>query len=401
MTNYGYLAPATGSPATVAGAGAPPAAQQVNAALAALNTAVDALTVQCDSPRYNLYVRECVVSSNPLHSVLTAPVVAAALDGVNTATDLVQQAQSDLSAVVIALYAVPAPAAPTVMSQGNPSGQFIRMGAPWVAGLLYGIIPGASLTSVPDNGGKWFAITRGKYIGFTQNSAISLNAVTGISTGLSEKFGSQADALNHFNRGPPHRFFGGDPVNTPASPPSYETSDDNELNRCSKASASRMPHPTPMSLLHIKARPQLPHDAPTIQLFHPHRNWLYYILGSGLRPDSRCFRHLSTPPHPETQKDGKVWGYAVFCGRATGRLRSSLSCIVPPTAFSKATAPSIMPKPPTNSPSTRVDSDPFRHFRALAKPSNQPQQLPTPIELPESLRISILSTMIRYRLVGM
>jgi hypothetical protein len=85
------------------------------------------------------------------------------------------------------------------MSQGNPSGQFIRMGAPWVAGLLYGVIPGASLTSIPDNGGKWFAITRGKYIGLTQNSAISLNAVTGISTGLSEKFGSQADALNHFN----------------------------------------------------------------------------------------------------------------------------------------------------------------------------------------------------------
>jgi hypothetical protein len=38
--------------------------------------------------------------------------VAVALDGVNTAADLVQQAQSDLSAVVIALYAVPAPAAP-------------------------------------------------------------------------------------------------------------------------------------------------------------------------------------------------------------------------------------------------------------------------------------------------
>jgi hypothetical protein len=73
------------------------------------------------------------------------------------------------------------------------------MAGPWTAGLLYGVIPNGPLTAVPDNGGKWFAITRGKYIGLTQNSAISLNAVTGISTGLSEKFSNQSDALNHFN----------------------------------------------------------------------------------------------------------------------------------------------------------------------------------------------------------
>ncbi|KAJ7021084.1 hypothetical protein C8F04DRAFT_1195841 [Mycena alexandri] len=75
----------------------------------------------------------------------------------------------------------------------------VRTTAPWAAGILFGIVPPVPLTAVPDNGGKWFAITRGKYISLTQNSAISLNAVTGISTGLGEKFNSQSDTLSHFN----------------------------------------------------------------------------------------------------------------------------------------------------------------------------------------------------------
>ncbi|KAJ7018724.1 hypothetical protein C8F04DRAFT_1277240 [Mycena alexandri] len=46
---------------------------------------------------------------------------------------------------------------------------------------------------------KWFAITRGRYVGLTINSAISLNVVTGVPSGLSERFNSQAEALQHFN----------------------------------------------------------------------------------------------------------------------------------------------------------------------------------------------------------
>ncbi|KAJ7758060.1 hypothetical protein B0H16DRAFT_1721169 [Mycena metata] len=75
----------------------------------------------------------------------------------------------------------------------------VRFSAPWAAGFLYGVVPPVALSAVPDNGGKWFAITRGSYIGLTQNSAISLHAVSGYSTALSEKFSNQTDALDHFN----------------------------------------------------------------------------------------------------------------------------------------------------------------------------------------------------------
>ncbi|KAJ7839308.1 hypothetical protein B0H13DRAFT_1911328 [Mycena leptocephala] len=189
MTNYGYSAPA----ASVAGAGVPAAIVQqmraVNAALAALTTAVDAL---------NLSASTLVTTS--MNDMATA------LDGVSVSADAVQQAHADVHTSFNALLSmapsvsfVAAVQAAASAPTNAPAQQFIRTGAPWTAGLLYSVIPAAPLNAVPDNGGKWFAITRGKYIGLTQNSAISLNAVTGVSTGLSEKFGSQADALSHFN----------------------------------------------------------------------------------------------------------------------------------------------------------------------------------------------------------
>lgn len=89
-------------------------------------------------------------------------------------------------------------AAPSAPAQA-PQGSVIRSTAPWIAGHLYSVVPPVALSAVPDNSGKWFAITRGQYIGLTQNSAISLNAVSGFSTALSEKFNNQGEALSHFN----------------------------------------------------------------------------------------------------------------------------------------------------------------------------------------------------------
>ncbi|KAJ7812598.1 hypothetical protein B0H13DRAFT_1926069 [Mycena leptocephala] len=62
---------------------------------------------------------------------------------------------------------------------------------PWLAGFLYAVTPLAPLTAVADNGDK--------YVGLTKNSAISHNAVTGISSGLSDKCSLQAEALKYFN----------------------------------------------------------------------------------------------------------------------------------------------------------------------------------------------------------
>ncbi|KAJ7792585.1 hypothetical protein B0H13DRAFT_1935698 [Mycena leptocephala] len=89
----------------------------------------------------------------------------------------------------------PQPTAPT----GSAAPGFFQTTGPWIAGNLYTVIPSAPLSPVADHGEKWFSVTRGKYVGLTKNSAISLNAVTGVSTGLMEKFSTQTDAINNFN----------------------------------------------------------------------------------------------------------------------------------------------------------------------------------------------------------
>ncbi|KAJ6491115.1 hypothetical protein C8R45DRAFT_1096636 [Mycena sanguinolenta] len=76
---------------------------------------------------------------------------------------------------------------------------FLHSTAPWIAGSLYSVVPLAPLAAVPDNHEKWFAITCGQYVGLTPNSAISLNAVTGVAGGLSDRCTTQADTLQHFN----------------------------------------------------------------------------------------------------------------------------------------------------------------------------------------------------------
>ncbi|KAJ6489314.1 hypothetical protein C8R47DRAFT_1215661 [Mycena vitilis] len=115
---------------------------------------------------------------------------------VAAAADTVLNAHATVSATFSSVVLAPAPAASTAPAQANG---FVRLTGPWIAGRVYSVIPTANLASVADNGGKWFSITRGKYIGLTQNSAVALTAVTGISTGLMQKFSNQTDALNNFN----------------------------------------------------------------------------------------------------------------------------------------------------------------------------------------------------------
>ncbi|KAJ7679523.1 hypothetical protein DFH06DRAFT_1316422 [Mycena polygramma] len=178
MTHHGFVPPAAGTPA--AGANASTTQQ----ALEALSGAVDLLSASA--------------SSLAITSMLD---MGDAIAGVVAAADAVRRAHDDITAAMLISLtpAAPAPAAAAPVTAPAPTSTFIRTTGPWKAGFLYSVIPTAPLTGVPDNGGKWHAITRGKYIGLTQNAAVSLNAVTGISTGLSQKLGNQVDALNHFN----------------------------------------------------------------------------------------------------------------------------------------------------------------------------------------------------------
>ncbi|KAJ7873902.1 hypothetical protein B0H14DRAFT_3438113 [Mycena olivaceomarginata] len=95
-------------------------------------------------------------------------------------------------------------AAPTSATSAGATAiptDFFHSAAPWLAGRLYTVVPPAPLGPSPalDHTDKWFTITRGRYVGLTTNSAISLNAVTGVPGGLSEKLATQAEALQHFN----------------------------------------------------------------------------------------------------------------------------------------------------------------------------------------------------------
>ncbi|KAJ7130578.1 hypothetical protein C8R44DRAFT_872366 [Mycena epipterygia] len=162
-------------PAPAAPAPAPSPLAGVNTAVLALMSAVDAASVALDA-----------VSGSPL-TLLAEHLadVSAALENVNAASAIV------CAAVSLAL--------PPGNIHPSLAACLCRMTGPWVAGTLYGVVPAAPLAAVPDNNEKWFAITRGTYVGLTRNSAISLNATTRIKSGLAEKCPSQGAALEHFN----------------------------------------------------------------------------------------------------------------------------------------------------------------------------------------------------------
>ncbi|KAJ6494918.1 hypothetical protein DFH09DRAFT_1337560 [Mycena vulgaris] len=52
--------------------------------------------------------------------------------------------------------------------------------APWVAGNLYGVVPGGPLTPVPDHSEKWYAITKGRFVGVTSSTAIADGAAAAL-----------------------------------------------------------------------------------------------------------------------------------------------------------------------------------------------------------------------------
>ncbi|KAJ7436812.1 hypothetical protein B0H11DRAFT_1936409 [Mycena galericulata] len=108
------------------------------------------------------------------------------------------------TAMAHASGAAPAPA-PTVQAPATgaapapATGGGIRMTGPWVAGRLYSVVPTGPLTAVPDNAEKWFAITKGRYIGVTNSAAIADGAVSRVSNSLRAGYGSQSEALQAFN----------------------------------------------------------------------------------------------------------------------------------------------------------------------------------------------------------
>ncbi|KAJ7143246.1 hypothetical protein C8R46DRAFT_1233022 [Mycena filopes] len=191
MTSHHHLASAAGPPPTAgapaAGAGSVAAVSQVQRALDALAGALDDLNRL--SALFNAPMAIADVQTAILHvAVLTADC---------------QRFHGEVVAAFAAYNQAVTAAGPFISApqqqQSAPAPVTTAAGPPWVAGTIYSVVPSAPLTAIPDRGEKWFAITRGRYVGLTPNSAISLGAVTGVSTALSGKHSSQQAALAHFN----------------------------------------------------------------------------------------------------------------------------------------------------------------------------------------------------------
>ncbi|KAJ6453450.1 hypothetical protein DFH09DRAFT_1351268 [Mycena vulgaris] len=115
---------------------------------------------------------------------------AQALPGPTTAPQVFHLLSHAANAVATTVNAATVPPAP-------PAG--ISMQGPWVAGNLYGVVPGGPLTPVPDHSEKWYAITKGRFVGVTSSTAIADGAVSCVSHALRTGYSSQAAALAAFN----------------------------------------------------------------------------------------------------------------------------------------------------------------------------------------------------------
>ncbi|KAJ7840363.1 hypothetical protein B0H13DRAFT_1910767 [Mycena leptocephala] len=206
--HHQFPAPTANSNSMAAGAGVSFGLyQQVTARLAELLGTVDQFTAHA-----------AALAATPLSEITAAVAnVAQAADTVHSASAAVTaslgmpqgmfhaaQAASAAHSAVTSAPGIPQASPPVPPPQptaptGSAAPGFFQTTGPWIAGNLYTVIPSAPLSPVADHGEKWFSVTRGKYVGLTKNSAISLNAVTGVSTGLMEKFSTQTDAINNFN----------------------------------------------------------------------------------------------------------------------------------------------------------------------------------------------------------
>ncbi|KAJ7484068.1 hypothetical protein B0H11DRAFT_2231800 [Mycena galericulata] len=100
------------------------------------------------------------------------------------------------------VYSVAAPAGPAGQppstSVADPT---LEQPAPYVAGILYAEIPTSYLPSngVVDNGQGWYAVFKGRKVGITQNNAVALEAVVGVSNNAMRSFKTFAAAHTAFN----------------------------------------------------------------------------------------------------------------------------------------------------------------------------------------------------------
>ncbi|KAJ7439804.1 hypothetical protein B0H11DRAFT_1934169 [Mycena galericulata] len=96
---------------------------------------------------------------------------------------------------------VPVPATPAPATSADPSTPEPTSlpATTWMAGELYNEVPTGHLTSVRDNGNGWYVVIRGRAIGVTQDNALALSAVLGVSNNAMRSHKTLSAAIFSFD----------------------------------------------------------------------------------------------------------------------------------------------------------------------------------------------------------
>jgi hypothetical protein len=69
-----------------------------------------------------------------------------------------------------------------------------------VVGVVYTVVPPHPLAPLSyDDGEPWYGILKGKYVGVTQNHALALDGIIGVSRNSMRSYKSQVAAVDAFN----------------------------------------------------------------------------------------------------------------------------------------------------------------------------------------------------------
>ncbi|KAJ7266203.1 hypothetical protein C8J57DRAFT_1718152 [Mycena rebaudengoi] len=82
-----------------------------------------------------------------------------------------------------------------------PTTPVLRTVGPWVVEGLYLVVPSGPLTAIIDDGEEhlWYSITKGRYVGVTTVNALTMAAVTRVSSASMISHKTQASAMSSFN----------------------------------------------------------------------------------------------------------------------------------------------------------------------------------------------------------
>ncbi|KAK6966334.1 hypothetical protein R3P38DRAFT_2816415, partial [Favolaschia claudopus] len=78
----------------------------------------------------------------------------------------------------------------------------LRSEGPWEVNQIYSVVPEEPLHGIEDDAPitEWYSITRGRFVGVTEQYAVSDIAITGVAYGARKAYPNQDEALYAFNK---------------------------------------------------------------------------------------------------------------------------------------------------------------------------------------------------------